>query len=246
MQSHSVDERPNTNLITICQNGRLWNGYVWLRLEPREGVLWRRRQIFGLKRMLGLFWAAERLLVSEVVICCMKFVTVSISRLSGWRQIKGLSFSLLYGKQLSHSLLQTQSFCSLMSLHSIFFRKTISRVSPISIIYLVLLIHSAIYLKTHADFSAATFRMLIQTVNEKSNCFFFLQYFSLCCPQQTQTHFCMLWFLSGCRSARNIGFSCGPFLEVFLMICIHRLLRVKRACSVHFIPHAFKSLIIRL
>jgi len=103
----------------------------------------------------------------------MKFVTVSVSRLSGWRQIKGLSFSLLYCKQLSHSLLQTQSSFSLMSLHSIFFRKTISHLSPISIIYLALLIYSAIYLKSRADFSAAAFSMLIQTVNEKGNCFFF-------------------------------------------------------------------------
>ena len=45
--------------------------------------------------------------------------------------------------------------------------------SPISIIYLALLIYSAIYLKTHADFSTATLSMLIQNVNEKGNCFLF-------------------------------------------------------------------------
>jgi len=122
----------------------------------------------------------------------MKFVTVSPSRLSGWRQIKGLSFSLLYCKLLSHSLLQTQSFCSLMSLHSIFIRKTISHVSSISIIYLALLIYSAIYLKTHNDFSTATFSTLIQTANEKDSFFFFSRCFSLCCPQQTQSHLYML------------------------------------------------------
>jgi hypothetical protein len=44
--------------------------------------------------------------------------------------------------------------------------------SPISIIYLALLTYSAIYLKTHNDFSPATFGMLIQTVNEKVNCYF--------------------------------------------------------------------------
>ena len=119
----------------------------------------------------------------------MKFVTVSLSRLSGWRQIKGLFFSVLFCKLLSHSLLQTQSFCSLMSLHSIFFRKTISHVSPISIIYLALLTYSAIHLKTHNDFSTATFSMLIQTVKGKGNCF--LRYFPLCWPQQTQSHLYM-------------------------------------------------------
>jgi len=118
---------PALDLIAICQDGRLWYGHVWLRIETSEGLLRWRRQIFGLERMLGLFWVAERLLASEVVICCMKFVTVSFSRLSGWRQIKGLSLSLFYCKQLSHSLLQTRSFCSLMSLHSVFFRTTISQ-----------------------------------------------------------------------------------------------------------------------
>jgi hypothetical protein len=54
-----------------------------------------------------------------------------------------------------------------MSLHLIFFLKTISRVSPISIISLAFLTYSAIYLKTHIGLITGTFSMLIYTAYEK-------------------------------------------------------------------------------
>jgi hypothetical protein len=38
LQSPAGDDRPNTSLIAIWQDGSLWNGYVWLRIETSEDL----------------------------------------------------------------------------------------------------------------------------------------------------------------------------------------------------------------
>jgi hypothetical protein len=66
------------------QDGVVWAGFIWLRIETNGGLSWTRDCIFGFHKMLGHSWGAEQLVASQEGLSSTELVTFIIFSFCGF------------------------------------------------------------------------------------------------------------------------------------------------------------------
>jgi hypothetical protein len=74
----------------------VFTGLIWLRIGNSEGVLWTQKWTFGFHRMLGNFWAAERLAASQEGLSCIEWGSYGYMSYMFWSVPKSQLLSCTY------------------------------------------------------------------------------------------------------------------------------------------------------
>jgi hypothetical protein len=56
-------------------DGKVWTGFIWLRIRTSGGLLWTRSWTFGYRKRREISWRAEWLLACQGWLCSMELVS---------------------------------------------------------------------------------------------------------------------------------------------------------------------------
>jgi hypothetical protein len=80
-------------------------GFIWLRIRTSGGLSWVREWTLGFYKVLGVSWVVEVLLASNVTLCSVELISVSLTLMWKYRLCVGLKWQNCPCPQLAKHLL---------------------------------------------------------------------------------------------------------------------------------------------